>query len=117
MWRQTAIFSASPTFASGTVASLQSSQTVAKDFCLTPSDSASLYFTKTAQSLTIFNRGLSTEMVLNCLRTKLPQQYELAEVVGKWVLLLGAEELKEQTDFFAIHWHTYREGEAVSLLG
>jgi len=32
-------------------------------------------------------------------------------------LLLGAEELKEQTDFFAIHWHTYREGEAVSLLG
>jgi hypothetical protein len=33
------------------------------------------------------NRGLSTEAVLNCLRTKLPQQYELAEVVGKWVWL------------------------------
>jgi len=29
---------------------------------------------------------------------------------------LGAEELKEQTDFFAIRWQTYREGEAVSLL-
>jgi hypothetical protein len=33
------------------------------------------------------NRGLSTDAVLNCLRTKLPQQYELAEVVGKWVWL------------------------------
>ena len=33
------------------------------------------------------NRGLSTEAVLNLLRAKLPQQYELAEVVGKWVWL------------------------------
>ena len=33
------------------------------------------------------NRRLNTEMVLNYLRTKLPQQYELAEVVGKWVWL------------------------------
>ena len=33
------------------------------------------------------NRGLTTETVLNYLRTKLPQQYELAEVVGKWVWL------------------------------
>jgi len=33
------------------------------------------------------NRGLSIEAVLNCLRTKLPRQYELAEVVGKWVWL------------------------------
>ena len=33
------------------------------------------------------NRRLSTEAVLNCLRTTLPQQYELAEVVGKWVWL------------------------------
>jgi hypothetical protein len=33
------------------------------------------------------NRGLSTEKVLNCLRTQLPQQYERAEVVGKWVWL------------------------------
>lgn len=29
------------------------------------------------------NRGLSTEAVLNCLRTLLPRHYELAEVVGK----------------------------------
>jgi hypothetical protein len=33
------------------------------------------------------NRGLSTETVLNHLRQQLPQQYELAEVVGKWVWL------------------------------
>ncbi len=33
------------------------------------------------------NRGLPTEAVLNCLRMKLPQQYNLAEVVGKWVWL------------------------------
>jgi hypothetical protein len=33
------------------------------------------------------NRRLSTETVLNYLRTRLPRQYELAEVVGKWVWL------------------------------
>jgi hypothetical protein len=33
------------------------------------------------------NRKLSTETVLNYLRTRLPRQYELAEVVGKWVWL------------------------------
>ena len=33
------------------------------------------------------NRALSTEAVLNYLRQRLPHQYELAEVVGKWVWL------------------------------
>jgi hypothetical protein len=33
------------------------------------------------------NRRLSTNAVLNYLRTRLPLQYELAEVVGKWVWL------------------------------
>jgi hypothetical protein len=33
------------------------------------------------------NRRLSTDAVLNHLRTNLPSQYELAEVVGKWVWL------------------------------
>jgi hypothetical protein len=33
------------------------------------------------------NRKLATEAVLNYLRTRLPRQYELAEVVGKWVWL------------------------------
>ena len=33
------------------------------------------------------NRRLSTDKVLNYLRTRLPQQYGLTEVVGKWVWL------------------------------
>jgi hypothetical protein len=33
------------------------------------------------------NRKLTTEAVLNYLRSRLPRQYELAEVVGKWVWL------------------------------
>jgi len=33
------------------------------------------------------NRALSTPAVLNLLRTQLPRQYEVAEVVGKWVWL------------------------------
>jgi len=33
------------------------------------------------------NRKLATEAVLNYLRTRLPRQYEVAEVVGKWVWL------------------------------
>jgi hypothetical protein len=33
------------------------------------------------------NRRLSTETVLNYLRQRLPRQYDLAEVVGKWVWL------------------------------
>ena len=33
------------------------------------------------------NRGLPTPAVLNLLRTQLPRQYEVAEVVGKWVWL------------------------------
>jgi hypothetical protein len=33
------------------------------------------------------NRKLSTETVLHYLRTKLPQQYGLVEIVGKWVWL------------------------------
>jgi hypothetical protein len=31
------------------------------------------------------NRKLSTQKVLEFLRTKLPQQYEVAEIVGSWV--------------------------------
>ena len=33
------------------------------------------------------NRRLTTEAVLNYLRARLPKQYEVAEVVGKWVWL------------------------------
>jgi hypothetical protein len=33
------------------------------------------------------NRKLSTETILDYLRTKLPKQYEVAEVVGRWIWL------------------------------
>jgi hypothetical protein len=33
------------------------------------------------------NRELPTQKVLDYLRTQLPQQYELAEIVGKWIWL------------------------------
>jgi hypothetical protein len=33
------------------------------------------------------NRRLSTEAVLNYLQRRLPQQYDLANAVGKWVWL------------------------------
>jgi hypothetical protein len=33
------------------------------------------------------NRQLPTEMILNYLRSRLPKQYEIAEVVGKWIWL------------------------------
>jgi hypothetical protein len=33
------------------------------------------------------NRELSTQAVLELLKTQLPRQYELAEVVGKWIWL------------------------------
>jgi hypothetical protein len=34
-----------------------------------------------------YNRELPINTVLNYLRTQLPQQYELAEIVGKWIWL------------------------------
>jgi hypothetical protein len=33
------------------------------------------------------NRELPTQKVLELLRTQLPQQYELAEIVGRWIWL------------------------------
>jgi hypothetical protein len=33
------------------------------------------------------NRELKNEAVLNLLKTQLPQQYELAEIVGRWIWL------------------------------
>jgi hypothetical protein len=33
------------------------------------------------------NRQLPTQKVLDCLRARLPRQYELAEIVGRWIWL------------------------------
>jgi hypothetical protein len=44
----------------------------------------SLHFARKTFNL---NRKLATEAVLKFLRTRLPRQYEIAEVAGKWVWL------------------------------
>jgi hypothetical protein len=58
------------------------------------------------------NRGLSTEAVLNFLRTQLPNQYELAEVVGKWVWLdvspAGKPALAKMLWALGFHWNQRR---------
>ena len=58
------------------------------------------------------NRQLSTEAVLNCLRTRLPKQYELAEVVGQWVWLkvspAGRRGLAALLWSLGFHWNSRR---------
>ena len=57
------------------------------------------------------NRGLPTETVLNRLRTQLPKQYEVAEVVGKWVwLALPTKRQALASALWALgfHWNSRR---------
>jgi hypothetical protein len=58
------------------------------------------------------NRRLNTEAVLNHLRTKLPEQYGLAEVVGKWVWLDVAPAKKpvraKMLWALGFHWNSRR---------
>jgi hypothetical protein len=58
------------------------------------------------------NRALSTEAVLNYLRQRLPNQYELAEVVGKWVWLdvspTGKPALAKMLWALGFHWNQRR---------
>ena len=59
------------------------------------------------------NRRLSTESVLNYLRTRLPRQYEVAEVVGKWVWVqfesTPAAEIRQQLSQLGFHWNGNRQ--------
>ena len=59
------------------------------------------------------NRRLSTETVLNYLRTRLPRQYEVAEVVGKWVWIqfreTPAPELRQILAQLGFHWNRERQ--------
>jgi proteasome lid subunit RPN8/RPN11 len=60
------------------------------------------------------NRQLSTEAVLNYLRQRLPNHYELAEVVGKWVWLdvspTGKPALAKLLWTLDFHWNQRRGG-------
>jgi hypothetical protein len=58
------------------------------------------------------NRALPTQSVLELLRTQLPRQYELAEVVGKWVWLdvspTGKPALARLLWALGFHWNQRR---------
>ena len=56
------------------------------------------------------NRQLSTEIVLNYLRMRLPKQYGLAEVVGKWIWLdaSGKRGLGAVLWSMGFHWNSRR---------
>jgi hypothetical protein len=53
----------------------------------TPANASQLSSIRTKQVRYNYNRELPMQRVLDYLRTQMPQQYELAEIVGKWVWL------------------------------
>jgi hypothetical protein len=59
------------------------------------------------------NRALPTEKVLDILRRWMPRQYELAEVVGKWIWITfteqPAEQVRGQLSQFGFHWNNARK--------
>jgi len=59
------------------------------------------------------NRALPTDRVLELLRKWMPAQYNLAEVVGKWVWITfteqPAETVRGQLSQFGFHWNNSRK--------
>ncbi len=59
------------------------------------------------------NRALSTDKVLDLLRQWMPAQYDLAEVVGKWIWITfpeaPAEQVRGQLSQFGFHWNNVRK--------
>jgi hypothetical protein len=59
------------------------------------------------------NRALSTDKVLALLRQWMPAEYELAEVVGKWVWITfpqpPPEKVRGQLSQFGFHWNNARK--------
>jgi hypothetical protein len=60
-----------------------------------------------------FNRTLSVEKVLEKLKRWMPAQYELAEVVGKWVWITfpepPAERVRAELSQLGFHWNNTRK--------
>ncbi len=58
------------------------------------------------------NCSLSTDQVLDLLRQWLPEQFHLAEVVGKWIWIPfpepPAEKIRGQLSLFGFHWNNHR---------
>ncbi len=59
------------------------------------------------------NRALPTDKVLDLLRKWMPEQYGLAEVVGKWIWITfsepPAEQVRGQLSQFGFHWNNARK--------
>ena len=59
------------------------------------------------------NRALATDKVLDLLRKWLPQTYDLAEVVGKWIWVTfpepPAENVRGQLSQLGFHWNNTRK--------
>ena len=57
-----------------------------------------------------YNRELPTQRVLDLLRTQLPQQYELAEIVGKWIWLEFSNHRAAAKTLYRLgfHWNQRR---------
>ena len=59
------------------------------------------------------NRALPTDRVLELLRKWMPEQFRLAEVVGKWDWITfteqPAETVRGQLSQFGFHWNNYRK--------
>ncbi len=59
------------------------------------------------------NRALPTDKVLELLRRWMPEQYGLAEVVGKWIWITfaepPAEQVRGQLSQFGFHWNNARK--------
>src|SRR5512138_149431 len=59
------------------------------------------------------NRSLSTHQVLDLLQKWLPEQFNLAEIVGKWVWVTfpepPAEKIRGQLSQFGFHWNNHRK--------
>ena len=60
-----------------------------------------------------FNRSLPVEKVLEKLRRWMPAQYELAEVVGKWIWITfpepPAERIRAELSQLGFHWNNTRK--------
>ena len=59
------------------------------------------------------NRSLDTFRLLNLLRTRAPEFFGIAEVVGKWVWIQFAErpaiEIRQQLVELGFHWNNTRQ--------
>jgi hypothetical protein len=59
------------------------------------------------------NRVLNTDALLALLRTEMPNLFDTAEVVGKWVWVsfadIPAAEIRRQLAELGFHWNKYRQ--------